>query len=63
MALRLNLAETGAAPSLGSVGDANDNAMAESKIGLYKTELIKPGEPWCSIDQVQLRTRVDEAVA
>jgi putative transposase len=34
------LAEAGIAPSVGSAGDAYDNAMAESTIGLYKTELI-----------------------
>ncbi len=40
------LAEAGAAPSVGSVGDAYDNALAESIIGLFKTELIKPGGHW-----------------
>ena len=35
------LAEHGIAPSVGSVGDSYDNAMAESAIGLYKTELIR----------------------
>jgi hypothetical protein len=34
------LAEIGAAPSVGSVGDSYDNSLAESTIGLYKTELI-----------------------
>jgi transposase InsO family protein len=34
------LAEVGAAPFVGSVGDAYDNALAESVIGLYKTEVI-----------------------
>src|SRR3954454_15861749 len=36
------LAEAGIDPSVGSVGDAYDNALAESVIGLFKTELIKP---------------------
>ncbi|MBM7168092.1 hypothetical protein JQK87_06630 [Streptomyces sp. G44] len=31
--------------SIGTVGDALDNALMESKIGLYKTELIKPRKP------------------
>lgn len=34
------LAEVGAAPSVGSVGDALENALAETEIGLFKTELI-----------------------
>ena len=34
-----------AAPSVGSVGDAYDNVLAESTVGLFKTELIKPGGP------------------
>jgi transposase InsO family protein len=39
------LAEVGIDPSVGSVGDAFDNALAESVIGLFKAELIKPGGP------------------
>lgn len=44
------LTELGALPSIGSVGDSFDNALAESTIGLYKTELIRgpgrgPGAP------------------
>lgn len=35
------LAEAGIEPSVGSVGDSYDNALAESIIGLYKTELIR----------------------
>jgi putative transposase len=50
------LAAAGAQPSVGTVGDAYDNALAESVIGLYKTELIKPGGPWRSADQVELAT-------
>lgn len=34
------------AASIGSVGDAYDNALTESTIGLFKTELIKPGRLW-----------------
>lgn len=33
-------------PSIGSVGDAYDNALAETTIGLYKTEAIRPGSPF-----------------
>ncbi len=50
------LAEAGAAPSVGSVGDAFDNALAESEIGLFKTELIRPRGPWKGLDDVELRT-------
>nr|WTB29315.1 IS3 family transposase [Streptomyces sp. NBC_00830] len=40
------------AASIGSVGDAYDNALMESTIGLFKTELIKPGRPWKTLSQV-----------
>jgi putative transposase len=50
------LAEAGVDPSVGSVGDAFDNALAESVIGLFKTELIKPGGPWRSVEQVEIAT-------
>lgn len=50
------LAEIGAAPSIGSVGDPIDNAVAESTIGLYKTELINPQRPWRTVDQLEYAT-------
>jgi putative transposase len=52
------LAEIGAAPSIGSVGDSFDNALAESVIGLYKAELIyNPTQgPWRTFDNVELAT-------
>jgi putative transposase len=50
------LASHGIAPSVGSVGDSFDNAMAESAIGLYKTELIRRHGPWRSHDQVEIAT-------
>ena len=50
------LAEAGVEPSVGSVGDSYDNALAESVIGLYKTELIRPREPWRNLDQVEYAT-------
>ena len=50
------LAAAGAQPSVGTVGDAYDNALAESVIGLFKTELIKPGTPWRTAEQVELAT-------
>jgi len=40
------LQEAGIEPSIGSVGDAYDNALAETTIGLYKTECIRPGSPF-----------------
>ena len=50
------LAEAGIDPSVGSVGDAYDNALAESVIGLFKTELIKPCGPWRTVEQVEIAT-------
>lgn len=50
------LAQAGAAPGVGSVGDALDNALAESEIGLYKTELIRRRGPWKGPDDVELAT-------
>ena len=46
----VHLAETlhlhGLAPSIGTVGDAYDNALAETTIGLYKTECIRDDSPF-----------------
>ena len=42
--------------SIGTVGDALDNALTESAIGLYKTELIKPRGPWKHLTGVELAT-------
>lgn len=42
--------------SIGTVGDALDNALAESTIGLYKTELIKPRGPWHNKNDVEVAT-------
>jgi putative transposase len=50
------LAEIGAAPSVGTVGDSYDNSLAESTIGLYKTELIRCHGPWRSLEEVELAT-------
>ena len=50
------LAEAGAACSVGSCGDSFDNALAETIIGLYKTELIRRRSPWKGIDQVEYAT-------
>lgn len=50
------LAEAGIDPSVGSVGDTHDNALAETVIGLFKTELIKPRGPWRTVEQVEIAT-------
>jgi putative transposase len=50
------LASHGIAPSVGTVGDSYDNAMAESAIGLYKAELIRRRGPWRNPDQVEFST-------
>ena len=50
------LAEVGAQPSVGSVGDSYDNALAETIIGLYKTEVIYRRGPWRSMDSVEYAT-------
>jgi putative transposase len=51
-----HLAGSGIDASIGTVGDALDNALMESAIGLYKTELIKPRGPWKNLAQVELAT-------
>ena len=50
------LAEEGIDPSVGSVGDSYDNALAESVIGLFKTEVINLLGPWKSMAQVEWQT-------
>jgi len=50
------LAEIGAAPSIGTVGDSYDNALAETVNGLYKNELIHRRGPWRTLDDVEVAT-------
>ena len=50
------LADAGAVTSVGSRGDSFDNALAETTIGLYKTELIRRRGPWRGLDDVELAT-------
>ena len=50
------LAEAGIEPSVGSVGDSYDNALAETVIGLYKTEVINRCGPWRSLESVEFAT-------
>ena len=50
------LAEAGIEPSVGSRGDSYDNALAESVIGLFKTEVIRRRGPWRSLEDVEFAT-------
>ena len=50
------LAENDVVGSVGSRGDSYDNAMAESIIGLYKTELVRNRGPWRGLDDLELAT-------
>jgi len=50
------LADAGIAPSVGSRGDSYDNAMAESIIGLFKTEVIRRLGPWRHLEAVEFAT-------
>lgn len=48
--------EAGIEPSVGSRGDSYDNALAESVIGLFKTEVIHRRGPWRGFDAVEFAT-------
>ena len=57
------LDDVGAAPSIGTIGDSYDNAMAETMMGLYKTELFRNpamladnGGPWKGLDDLEIAT-------
>jgi putative transposase len=50
------LAEVGVVSSVGSRGDSYDNALAETIIGLYKTELVRNRGPWRGLDDLELAT-------
>jgi transposase InsO family protein len=50
------LAEAGIESSVGTTGDSYDNALAETVIGLYKTEVIRPRGPWRSFEDVEFAT-------
>jgi transposase InsO family protein len=51
-----HLAAVGIETSVGSRGDAYDNALAESVIGLFKTEVIRHAGPWRGLDDVEYAT-------
>jgi transposase InsO family protein len=50
------LAQAGVESSVGSVGDSYDNALAETIIGLFKTEVIRRRGPWRTLDAVEYAT-------
>jgi transposase InsO family protein len=50
------LADAGIEPSVGSRGDSYDNALAESVIGLFKTEVIRRQGPWRHLEAVEFAT-------
>ena len=50
------LVEIGARPSIGTIGDSYDNSLAESTIGLYKSELVWRRGPWRTAEQLELAT-------
>ncbi len=50
------LAEAGVEPSVGSVGDSYDNALAETIFGLFKAEVIRRNGPWKNIEEVEFAT-------
>lgn len=50
------LADAGIEPSVGSRGDSYDNALAESVIGLFKTEVIQRRGPWRTVETVEFAT-------
>ena len=50
------LTEAGVKPSVGSVGDSYDNALAETINGLYKTEVIRRRGPWRTLQAVEFAT-------
>ena len=50
------MAEAGIEPSVGSVGDSYDNALAETINGLYKTELVHRQGPWRNMQDLEMAT-------
>ena len=50
------LSDVGITPSVGSVGDSYDNALAETVIGLFKTEVIRQHGPWKNVEEVEFAT-------
>lgn len=57
VAFSQRLIDEGVDPSVGSVGDALDNALAETTVGSFKNEVIQRQGPWREVNQVELATR------
>uniref|UniRef100_A0A5Q5BHS0 Integrase, catalytic region n=1 Tax=Mycobacterium sp. (strain MCS) TaxID=164756 RepID=A0A5Q5BHS0_MYCSS len=56
VAFTQRLIDEGVDPSVGSVGDALDNALAETTVGSFKNEVIRRQGPWRDVNQVELAT-------
>ena len=56
MRYTMRLEDAGIAPSVGSRGDSYDNALAETIIGLFKTEVIRRQGPWKNLETVEFAT-------
>ena len=56
MAFTQRLIDEGVDPSVGSVGDALDNALAETTVGSFKNELIRRQGPWRDVNHVEIAT-------
>lgn len=56
IAFTQRLIDEGVDPSVGSVGDAYDNALAETTVGTFKNELIRRQGPWRDVDHVESQT-------
>ena len=52
------LLDAGALASIGSVGDSYDNALAETTVGLYKTECVHFDGPWKTVEELELATLI-----
>ena len=56
VAFTQRLIDEGVDPSVGSIGDALDNALAETTVGSFKNELIRRQGPWRDVNQVEIAT-------
>lgn len=56
IAFTTRLIDAGVDPSVGSVGDAYDNALAETTVGSFKNELIRRQGPWRGVDHIEIET-------
>jgi putative transposase len=56
IAFTTRLLDAGVDPSVGSIGDAYDNALAETTVGSFKNELIRRQGPWHGVDHVEIET-------